>query len=516
MEKPFKASALMNAYAEKETSERAVSSFSEGQDQSCVRQVSWLSVPCLESMRGDLRPFPPPETFRSGDGNGGAGPLPYYCMDAASILAAQTLGVMPGHSVLDLCAAPGGKSLVMLQCLCLWPQTREGGGVGDPSGGANLGGTLISNEPAKARRERLIGVLKDYLPESIRKRHVQVTALDASVWGAVGKSPELKGRFDRVLVDAPCSSDRHVLQSEQELSQWRPGRCKANAQRQLSVVLNGVEALRIGGRLLYATCSINKAENDGVVRRVLSKAKKRGGLRLVPLKGLEKLELGKGDESGIKKADDGGQEDCMRNSASDQEAGGGKKAECSHAKCTRQERFSSSAAEIADTVTEQNDTSEICGTCEAGDTRKECFGRELGEASAAPPSAAKAKETEEVKKVEEPIESDAPPSQGAANEEERGPESSGAATREGERLEGSQNAGCGELKEAEGKKNKAIEERDSAEVFVPFGEPTELGWIVLPDVCDGWGPLYFSLLEKCQDPDSDTEGEGQEGSDSSD
>ena len=77
--------------------------------------------------------------------------------------------------------------------------------------------------------------------------------------------------FDAVLVDAPCSSERHLLHDPQEMATWTPKRTKQNAKRQLDILLQAIFAARPGGRLLYSTCSISPVENDDVVEKLLKK-----------------------------------------------------------------------------------------------------------------------------------------------------------------------------------------------------------------------------------------------------
>lgn len=78
--------------------------------------------------------------------------------------------------------------------------------------------------------------------------------------------------FDRVLVDAPCSSERHVLHSESELLNWSAGRSRNNAKRQLQLLQTALRLCRVGGRVVYSTCSISRLENDEVVARAVNKA----------------------------------------------------------------------------------------------------------------------------------------------------------------------------------------------------------------------------------------------------
>ncbi|HSQ43133.1 MAG TPA: RNA methyltransferase [Fibrobacteraceae bacterium] len=173
-----------------------------------------------------------------------------YFLDEASFFAASQLPVEPGLHVLDMCAAPGGKSLVL-----------GAGLVGQ--------GRLVSNDRSADRRARLRKVLEESLPLEWRTI-VQVTGHDAARWGLY--EPE---NYDRILLDAPCSSERHVLGSPKHLAEWSPGRSRRLAVQQFAMLAAGLDALRPGGILVYSTCALGPQENDGVMEKL---AKKRKGL----------------------------------------------------------------------------------------------------------------------------------------------------------------------------------------------------------------------------------------------
>ncbi len=160
-----------------------------------------------------------------------------YYLDTASKLAAELLPVNPGENILDLCAAPGGKSLVLAQKL-------------------NGQGSLVANELSSARRERLRKVLREHLPDDWL-RAVTVTGKDATRWGLYQKES-----YDAVLLDAPCSSERHVLHSPKHLELWSAHRTKSLAQQAVALLCSALETVKTGGYVLYATCSISPEENQ--------------------------------------------------------------------------------------------------------------------------------------------------------------------------------------------------------------------------------------------------------------
>ncbi len=180
------------------------------------------------------------------------GAEPYY-LDEASWFAAKSLGVEPGMDVLDMCAAPGGKTLVLAGML-----------AGN--------GSLQSNDRSADRRARLHRVVEASLPECYRTI-IKVTGYDAALFGL-----RRKESFDRILLDAPCSSERHVMESPEYLGEWSAKRIKHLALQQGSMLASAVDALRPGGKLVYSTCALTATENDEVVAKIL---KKRAG-KIVP------------------------------------------------------------------------------------------------------------------------------------------------------------------------------------------------------------------------------------------
>lgn len=170
----------------------------------------------------------------------------YYLMDAASILPVETLDPKPGERVVDLCAAPGGKSL-----LCAWKMNNEG--------------LLVSNDRSAARRARIHKIFDEYLPKSLQKNH-KVTGHDAAKWCLYEKNV-----YDKVLLDAPCSSERHVLEDSKELSLWAPGRTKAIAVSQFAMLASALDIVKIGGTIVYSTCALSQLENDDIIRKLYQK-----------------------------------------------------------------------------------------------------------------------------------------------------------------------------------------------------------------------------------------------------
>jgi 16S rRNA (cytosine1407-C5)-methyltransferase len=178
----------------------------------------------------------------------GEGLIKPYVLDRASVLAALSLKLPESGIILDSCAAPGGKSLVIA--------SRMGKGA-----------ELLSNELSSGRRRRLANVLDEHLDRETRSR-VTVSGFDAA---GLGRRRTEWGRFASILLDAPCSSERHVLRNEKALEAWTPARPRFLARRQWSLLSAAFLLLKPGGSLAYATCALSEEENDAVVSRLFSK-----------------------------------------------------------------------------------------------------------------------------------------------------------------------------------------------------------------------------------------------------
>ena len=166
----------------------------------------------------------------------------FTVQDESSQLASLFLDPQPGNRVLDLCAAPGGKATHLAQLM----ENR----------GSLLAGDL------DGRKLRRIEETAARLSVSI----VETMRLDASrpLSALAGK------KFDRILVDAPCTG-LGVIRRNPE-AKWRltPADVSRLAQLQGSILRNAADHLEIGGVLVYSTCSTSREENEGVIDVFLS------------------------------------------------------------------------------------------------------------------------------------------------------------------------------------------------------------------------------------------------------
>lgn len=176
--------------------------------------------------------------------------LYYHIMDVASLLPVYNLRVQEDSTVLDMCAAPGGKSFAILQLVSL----DEGG--------------LALNDLSASRMTRLKNVVRKCLPPELHHA-VRFTRAKGENWGKAEPAT-----YDRVLVDAPCSSDRHKIEEKGTKKLYKNSERFAALQEKL--LLNGVYAGKKGSRIVYSTCTLADRENDQVVANVLDRAAENG------------------------------------------------------------------------------------------------------------------------------------------------------------------------------------------------------------------------------------------------
>ncbi len=164
----------------------------------------------------------------------------YYIQEPSAMAPVPFLEVKPGERILDLCAAPGGKS------------TQIGAALAGQ-------GILVSNEihPARAKilsenMERM-GIANAIVTNESPQRL-------AAVFG---------GYFDKILVDAPCSGEGMFRKNEEATQEWSPEEVNICAARQDHILDQAAEMLGPGGRLEYSTCTFAPEEDEGSIWRFL-------------------------------------------------------------------------------------------------------------------------------------------------------------------------------------------------------------------------------------------------------
>jgi len=224
---------------------------------STVFESRWPSI--REALRRSPRYYPLPTPTPEDENR-------EYYLDEASYRTALQLQPQDGNSVLDMCAAPGGKSLSLLKS---FPGIR-----------------LTSNEWSSARRARLKRVLEEHLTPA-EYSGVKVSGYDARTWFRYEKAA-----YDYILLDVPCSSERHILNSPKHLQTWSPARSTHLAIQAFIILASALEVIKPGGILLYSTCALSPLENDGVIEKLYKKRPARFELQPACLSFGEKTRYG--------------------------------------------------------------------------------------------------------------------------------------------------------------------------------------------------------------------------------
>lgn len=160
----------------------------------------------------------------------------FYIMDPSSVFMGAPLFSLKdrAETVLDMCAAPGGKAILSYRTL-----TPE---------------ILICNEVIGKRLAALISNLK----------RCKVTGCNVISLDSARIALEMAGCFDLVIVDAPCSGQSLVARGERSPGCFNPATINMNSNRQKRIIANAAKVVAPGGYLLYMTCTFSRDENEGV------------------------------------------------------------------------------------------------------------------------------------------------------------------------------------------------------------------------------------------------------------
>ena len=200
--------------------------------------------PCAIEGLGEAVPWAKGAYFVEGEARPGLSPLHegglYYLQEPSALSSASALDPQPGERILDLCAAPGGKSTQIAALM----------------GGKGL---VVCNEPVPSRAQ--------ILSRNIERMGVRNAVVTCAMPDQL--SPRFPAFFDRIMVDAPCSGEgmfRRQIEARDEWSENAPRGC---ADRAMEILEEAAKMLRPGGVMVYSTCTFNDTENEGVLARFL-------------------------------------------------------------------------------------------------------------------------------------------------------------------------------------------------------------------------------------------------------
>ena len=250
---------MKNLFDEKEY-EEFIGSFDTGDERHHAlrlnRMKAWDEDKVLESLvhysskdkapKDNFQNVPWEETGRYYDETLSPGKHPYheaglyYIQEPSAMAPVHYLDPQPGEHILDLCAAPGGKSTQI-------------------AGKLKGTGLLVTNE-INRDRARILSL-------NIERMGIKNALVLSEDSGHL--SEVFEGYFDRILVDAPCSGEGMFRKNEAALTEWSPENVRLCAERQFEILDNASKMLRPGGRMVYSTCTFSPEENEETVFKFL-------------------------------------------------------------------------------------------------------------------------------------------------------------------------------------------------------------------------------------------------------
>lgn len=188
--------------------------------------------------------------------------------EAVSMVPPLFLDVRPDHFVFDMCAAPGSKTFQLLEIIY---QSTKSGSLPD--------GMVMANDLDVQRCNLLIHQTKRMCTANLivtnnEAQHFPGCRADKN--GSKASEMEIEPQisqllFDRVLCDVPCSGDGTLRKAPDMWRKWNPGMGNGLHSLQIQIAMRGLSLLKVGGRMVYSTCSMNPVEDEAVVAEILRK-----------------------------------------------------------------------------------------------------------------------------------------------------------------------------------------------------------------------------------------------------
>ena len=186
--------------------------------------------------------------------------------EAVSMIPPLFLDVKPSHRVLDMCAAPGSKTFQLLESLHKF--------AGEPSG------VVIANDADTMRCNMLT-----HQSQRMKSPSIMITNHEAQFFPSIKdtdpNSTDTKVLYDRILCDVPCSGDGTVRKQPDIWRKWGSSHGNGLHNIQLRIALRAAELLKVGGRMVYSTCTFNPIEDEAVVAEVLRRT--HGCLKIIDM-----------------------------------------------------------------------------------------------------------------------------------------------------------------------------------------------------------------------------------------
>ncbi|KAF8012245.1 hypothetical protein BT93_I0394 [Corymbia citriodora subsp. variegata] len=190
--------------------------------------------------------------------------------EAVSMVPPLLLDISPEHFVLDMCAAPGSKTYQMLEIMNQSTNSR-----------LLPEGLIVANDVGFKRSDVLIHKMKRMCTANLMVTNHEAQnfpgCLTSTSHSNASEKESLSDQeisqilFDRVLCDVPCSGDGTLRKAPNIWWRWKAGIANGLHGLQVQIAMRGISLLKVGGRMVYSTCSMNPIENEAVVAEVRDK-----------------------------------------------------------------------------------------------------------------------------------------------------------------------------------------------------------------------------------------------------
>jgi len=195
--------------------------------------------------------------------------------EIVSMIPPLLMDIKPEHTILDLCAAPGSKSAQIVELLhkgeeSKIKQVQLGESKHEDEGRST--GLLIANDVNYQRAQMLVHQVKRLnSPNLIVMNHDATLFPSIQVYGQATKWL----KFDRILADVPCSGDGTCRKNPGIWKDWAPSNALGLYVTQVRILVRSLQMLKVGGKVIYSTCSMNPLENEAIISTALDRC---GGL----------------------------------------------------------------------------------------------------------------------------------------------------------------------------------------------------------------------------------------------
>ncbi|RVD87260.1 uncharacterized protein DFL_001502 [Arthrobotrys flagrans] len=212
--------------------------------------------------------------------------------EAVSMIPPLLMDVEPHHMVLDMCAAPGSKTAQLIEAIHAGEEERVAEAARRLTGGEEAGASIDGETPEKIMGKTTGVVIANdadykrshlliHQTKRLNSPNLIVTNYDATLYPSLrlptkqdpngGKAMQEYLKFDRILCDVPCSGDGTVRKNPLIWRDWNVANGNGLWSTQARILVRGLQLLKVGGRLVYSTCSLNPIENESVVHAAIER-----------------------------------------------------------------------------------------------------------------------------------------------------------------------------------------------------------------------------------------------------